>query len=121
MTVTDWLNMSFGEPTPAVFIGKGKRAKIVTPEISAPLIKDRLAELVYRNGGQFKVSGWGMKQSGIGIYDSMGLDVSEAFDLVYFYGMITGFGLAGPGRQHVETQVRDVLKDIWRAKGWTEE
>jgi hypothetical protein len=112
--------MKFGEDTPAVL--EGKRKKIVIPATIAPLVKDRLAELVFRNGGSFRVTGWGMKQAGIGIYGEIGLDAAQAFDLMHLSGILVGFALASSvSRQQVFDDVMATLKDVWRSKGWEEE
>ena len=123
MTHLEWLDMKFGRDVPAVTEGTGRRVKVVKPAVPAPLVKDRLAELVYRNGGQFRVSGWGVTQIGVGIYGEVGLNAVDAFDLMHLSGILTGFGLAAHGgaRQRVHDDVMNALKGIWRAKGWTEE
>jgi hypothetical protein len=113
--------MKFGEDMPAVLEGKRKKTVIIEAVI-APLIKDRLAELVFRNGGSFRVTGWGMKQAGIGIYGEIGLDAAQAFDLMHLSGILVGFALASSvNRQQVFDDVMTTLKDIWRTKGWEEE
>lgn len=114
--------MKFGQDAPSVLSGTGKRAKILSPAVVAPLIKARLAELVYRNGGTFIVSSWGMVQAGVGIYERVGLDAADAFDLVYLHGILVGFALASnTPRQQVYDEVLRALKDVWREKGWSEE
>lgn len=120
MTHIAWLNMKFGQDVPAKVEGT-RRKKIVTPAVLAPLIKDRLAELTYRNGGSFTVSAWGITQP-VGIYGEIGLHAKDAFDLAHLSGILVGFSLASDlGRQQVYDDVMAALKDVWREKGWTED
>lgn len=123
ITPLEWLQLKFGRDVPAV-LERGNRGKMteVTPAVVAPLVKERLAELVYKNGGSFRVEGWGVKQPGVGIYGEVGLDAHGAFDLMHLSGIIVGFSLAaGLDRQRVYDDVSGVLKVIWREKGWTDE
>jgi hypothetical protein len=113
--------LKFGQDVPAVLDGKGKNAKVLTPEFIAPLVKDRLAELIYRNGGEFRIGGWGVKQLG-GIYGSIGLDAADAFDLMHLSGILIGFALAADiSRWQVQEDIMEAIKNIWRTMGWTDE
>lgn len=121
MTHLEWLDMKFGKDIPAVQQGTGRKAKVVSSAVIAPTVKERLAELVFRNGGQFRVGGWGVKQVGIGIYGEVGLDAADAFDLVHLHGILVGFALADGKRQRVHDDVMNVLKDVWKSRGWVDE
>jgi hypothetical protein len=79
MTLTDLLKI------PATFPQPG--------EAPPPTIGERLAELVYRNGGRIEITSWGVIEFG-GLYGEMGLHQNEALELLYLSGLIRGFGLA---------------------------
>lgn len=78
------------------------------------LVRERLAELVYRNGFRLTVSGWGAMVMD-GVYGWMGLEQEEALELIHLAGVIAGFKLAeGPG---VEVVLTAAMKAEWALKG----
>ena len=78
------------------------------------LVRERLAELIYRNGGRLAVGGWGAMQSD-GVYGWMGLDQDEALELIHLGGVVAGFKLAlGPS---VEAELTVAMKAEWALKG----
>lgn len=77
-------------------------------------VRERLAELIYRNNGRLVVGGWGAMQSG-GVYDWMGLDQDDALELIHLGGIVAGFKLAlGAG---VEAELTAAMKAEWALKG----
>jgi hypothetical protein len=78
MTLDDLLKAPSGQPK---------------DDVIPQTIGERLAELVYKNGGRLDISSWGVTEIG-GLYGEIGLQQNEAFELLYLSGMIRGFGLA---------------------------
>lgn len=58
-----------------------------------PTVEERLAELIYKNGGRLKVTGYGFT-SFQGPYGHTGLLQEEAFELMELGGTLVGFFLA---------------------------
>src|SRR6185295_6517359 len=78
------------------------------------LVRERLAELIYRNYGRLTVSGWGAMHSD-GVYGWTGLEQEEALELIHLGGVIAGFKLVeGP---IVEATLTTVMKAEWALKG----
>jgi len=84
------------------------------PAKDRPAMKERLAELVYINGGRMAVGGWGVITGGPGIYNRMGLEQEEALELIFLHGVVEGYVRSGMA---TEQQVIDLCKGIWRARG----
>lgn len=83
----------------------------IYPE-QAVLVRERLAELIYRNGS-LRVTSWGVMQGG-GLYGEIGLDQDEALELIHLGGMVAGFKLAfGP---EVEPTLTAVMRAEWAKK-----
>jgi hypothetical protein len=70
-----------------------------------------LAELLYKNGGQMRVSGWGVIELG-GIYGAMGLEQEEALELIHLGGVIRGFLMNAPaGSDHT---LKEWIEAEWK-------
>lgn len=117
-SLTQWLNSKFGQDIPAVIEARGKKKReVVSPPVPAPLVKERLAEVVYRNGGHYRITGWGDTVDDQGIYGVMGLDAPAAFDLMYFYGYLVGYGRGlGQTPTTMLAEVQKVIEEVWREK-----
>jgi len=78
------------------------------PGLSTPTKLQVLSCLWYRNGGRFRVSSWGVIQSG-GLYGSEGLDQNEALALLsissYLHGLMDG-------SDEGEQQFKDLVDSI---------
>lgn len=95
MTVDEWLDTALYKDRPH------------------PLVKERLAELIYKNGGRY-VSGWGAIASG-GPYGETGLDQDDALELIHLNGVVDGFHLAHGGT--TLATVASTVREEWAKKG----
>jgi hypothetical protein len=98
MTLTELLKIPASSPQPG--------------EAQPPTIGERLAELVYRNGGRIEITSWGVIELG-GLYGEMGLHQNEAFELLYLSGLIRGFGLASD-MAGAEKEVIEWIRAEWK-------
>ena len=81
---------------------------------SALKLGDRLAELMYKNGGSLDVTGWGMISYG-GAYGAQGLQQEEAMELIHLGGVVRGFLLNAPPSAQLE--IRQWIEGEWKARG----
>jgi hypothetical protein len=100
---------------------KAVRAVTITDLLELPStanatlrLGDRLAELMYKNGGSPQVSGWGVIEIG-GAYGSQGLEQEEALELIHMAGVIRGFLMnAAPGSEH---ELGQWIQKEWAKRG----
>lgn len=89
------------------------RQFIQRAETDTVTLGDRLAELVYRNGGAIRVTGWGVIELG-GPYGSRGLMEEEALELTYLGGVIRGYLLQVP--PNTEREIIRWIEHAWKVK-----
>ena len=77
-----------------------------------PTIGERLAELVYKNGGRIEITSWGVTELG-GLYGELGLHQNEAFELLYLSGLIRGFGIAMDDIVATDRRIIEWIRSEW--------
>lgn len=90
MRISEWLAGAASDGTPRVSI---------------------LAELIYKNGGSARVTGWGCTSGG-GIFGRMGLEMDEALELMK--GWATAVGICLGSGESISVAVDIIQAEIKR-------